>query len=78
MLILGIGPFVANFICTRLGTMYGTVQPDGKTVIYDFQQIFLYPLGTAGAAALLLLLLFHPPVKSPAKEQEGALAVSEG
>ncbi len=72
-LILGIGPFVANFICTRLGTMYGTVQ-DGKP-IYDFQQIFFYPLGTAGAAALLLLLFFHPPAKAAEKEEEPLLAV---
>ena len=63
-LILGIGPFVANFASTRLGDQYATARNElGQPAAYDFHSIFLYPLGTALAAALLLVLFFHPPAK---------------
>jgi nucleoside transporter len=55
-LILGIGPFVANFICAELGKRY-QISKD----VYDFKAIFLYPCIAAVVAALLLLLFFHPP-----------------
>ncbi len=57
LMILGIGPFVANFASTRLGATYRI----GDT--YNFREIFFYPLSTALLAALLLLLFFHPPKK---------------
>ena len=60
-LILGVGPFVANFLCVRLNQMYKI----GKNQ-FDFKSIFLYPSGAALFAALLLLLFFHPPKKSAA------------
>jgi nucleoside transporter len=57
-LILGIGPFVANFICAELGKRYALTRNS-----FDFQAIFLYPSGAAVLAALLLFLFFHPPTK---------------
>jgi MFS family permease len=60
LLILGLGPFAANFVSTRLGEWH---RRDGE---YDFQSIFQYPLATALLAALMLLLLFWPPKKQEA------------
>lgn len=57
-LILGAGPFVANFACTRLGDLY-LIAKDR----YDFKQIFQYPLAAALVGAILLLVFFHPPDK---------------
>jgi hypothetical protein len=54
-LILGLGPFVANFVWTGLGERFRTA--DG----YDFHRLFLYPSGVALAAALLLFACFRPP-----------------
>jgi predicted MFS family arabinose efflux permease len=71
VLILGVGPFVANFVCTRLGDMYRV----GNS--FDFQRIFLYPLTTAIAAALLLLLFFHPPARRVAEEGAEAVPMTE-
>jgi MFS family permease len=66
-LILGIGPFVANFASTRLGVLYGkNLDASGQPTGFDFQGIFLYPLVTALVAALMLLLLFWPPKKREA------------
>jgi nucleoside transporter len=58
-LILGAGPFVANFVCARLGAIFEV----GKDT-FDFQSIFLVPCGVALVAALFLLLFFHPPAKA--------------
>jgi nucleoside transporter len=55
-LILGFGPFVANFIWPALGKVF--VTDSGKV---DFSQLFLVPSGVALFAAILLLLFFHPP-----------------
>jgi predicted MFS family arabinose efflux permease len=59
-LILGFGPFIANFIWPELGAMFKTAE---GTV--DFRQLFLVPSGTALFAAVLLVLFFHPPEKAP-------------
>lgn len=58
-LILGIGPFVANFFCGRLATQYSL--PDGKL---NYTPIFEYSLGAAVCGALFLALFFHPPKTS--------------
>lgn len=58
VLILGVGPFVANVVSPMLGEYY----QQGDT--FNFREIFRYPLLTALAAALMLLLFFHPPRKS--------------
>jgi MFS family permease len=60
-LILGLGPFVGNFVWARLGTEY-TIPGDG----IDFRKLFLVPAEVAVAAAVFLLLFFHPPKKSAA------------
>lgn len=70
VLILGIGPFVANFVSTRLGTIHEIVGPSGTRTV-DFQRIFLYPLVTAVVAAALLLFFFHPPAKAQNEVERG-------
>jgi nucleoside transporter len=55
VLILGVGPFFANFVCGRLKEMYSV----DKAV--DYRIVFQYSMGAALTAAVLLLLLFHPP-----------------
>jgi nucleoside transporter len=55
VLILGIGPFAANFLCGRMKEAYAV----GKSV--DYKIVFQYSMGAALVAAVLLLLLFHPP-----------------
>jgi MFS family permease len=55
--------------------------PEDKFVVNkayrtDFSKLLLYPSGTALFAAILLLILFHPPqIKSP---DDPAVAISEG
>jgi nucleoside transporter len=58
-LILGVGPFVGNFVWGELGNVFAT----GKDT-WDFQQLFLVPAAVAVAAALILLVFFHPPAKA--------------
>jgi nucleoside transporter len=54
-LILGLGPFVANFLWPYLG----------KTVFQqDFSRFFLVPAGVALFGALILFLFFRPPVNA--------------
>jgi len=68
VLILGLGPFVGNFIGPRLGLWFedGTyVDAEGKSQpIVDFSKLFLVPAAMALFAALLLLLFFRPPAKA--------------
>jgi nucleoside transporter len=64
LLILGVGPFVANFVCGWLGGRFATEWNDkGVPTQFDFRPIFEVSMGAALAAALLLLLFFHPPSK---------------
>jgi len=58
-LILGLGPFVGNFVWAFLGDEF--VKPDGAV---NFRDLFLIPSGIAVGAALLLLLFFRPPKKA--------------
>jgi nucleoside transporter len=55
VLILGIGPFFANFVCGRLKEMYSVDK------VVDYRIVFQYSMGAALAAAVLLLVFFHPP-----------------
>ena len=57
-LILGIGPFVANFLWPYLGN---------EVFAKDFSRLFLVPSGTALAAAILLWLFFRPPASAEAQ-----------
>ncbi len=57
VLILGVGPFVANFVCGRLQVTY-TV--DGKL---NYPAVFQVSMIASLVGAVLLLLFFHPPKK---------------
>lgn len=65
-LILGLGPFVGNFVWPWLGKLYKIPDQLVQQGLppYDFRGLFLWPAGTALAAAVLLLFFFHPPKKS--------------
>ena len=58
-LILGVGPFVANFVCGRLASTYEL--PGGKL---NYPPIFQVSMYVAIAGAVLLLVFFHPPRKA--------------
>lgn len=62
VMILGIGPLVANFVCPFL--MQKVFTRDGVT---DFHGLFLVPMLTAIGAAVVLALFFHPPAKQEAE-----------
>lgn len=62
LLILGVGPFVGNF----LGPLLGAIFKQGENT-YDFRSMFVIPAAMALAAALILLLGFHPPRKVEVK-----------
>jgi MFS family permease len=68
VLILGLGPIVANFVCGRLKTAYSV----GDQV--DYEAVFQYSMGAAVVGAVLLALLFHPrkPVEEPSFSQAEA------
>jgi nucleoside transporter len=65
-LILGLGPFVANFVWTELGESYKVVESYKAGESYDFHQLFLVPSGVAIGAALFLFLFFRPPERAGA------------
>jgi len=58
-LILGLGPFVGNFVWAKLGEEFKN--PNGTV---DFQHLFLVPAGIALGAALVLFLFFRPPIRA--------------
>ncbi|QEL17980.1 MFS transporter [Limnoglobus roseus] len=58
VLILGVGPFVANFICGRLKVANTT--PSGGV---DYPAVFQVSMIASLVGAVLLLLFFHPPKK---------------
>jgi MFS family permease len=56
LMILGLGPLVANVIGPRLmGETFKTATG------VDFRSLFLVPLSAAVAAAIILAMFFHPP-----------------
>jgi nucleoside transporter len=65
-LILGLGPFVGNFVWPHLKGVLTThvLTPGGTEEVVDYRSLFLAPAGTALFAAILLLLFFHPPAKA--------------
>jgi nucleoside transporter len=54
VLILGVGPFVANFVCGRLGRAYT------ENGALNYTGVFDYSIGAGLAAAVILALFFHP------------------
>ena len=78
MLILGVGPFVANFVCTWLGNEFALARnAAGAPTKFDFKPIFQVSLSAALVAALLLLLFFHPPVKNDPEEPAPPLSADD-
>jgi predicted MFS family arabinose efflux permease len=60
LLILGVGPFIGNFVWGALGDKMSTRDAAGVAhVMYD--KLFLVPAGLALVAAVILFLFFHPP-----------------
>ena len=57
-LILGLGPFVGNFVWPHLKNEFT------ENGIVNYRSLFLAPAGTALFAAILLVLFFHPPEKA--------------
>jgi hypothetical protein len=60
-LILGLGPFVGNFVWAYLGELFA--EGDNRV---DFKTLFQVPSAVALGAALLLLLFFRPPKRAEA------------
>jgi nucleoside transporter len=60
VLILGIGPFTANFLCGQLKDAY----TDPATKKLSYPAVFQYSMFAALAGAVLLFLFFHPPSKA--------------
>jgi nucleoside transporter len=73
-LILGLGPFVGNFLWPHLGTVFTVVNAEGKEVV-QFDKLFLVPSATALAAAVLLFLFFWPARKVEPVPEEVPIAV---
>lgn len=59
LLILGVGPFLGNFLWGWLGDVF-TTTPEGGEAVVNFNQLFLVPMGFSIFAALVLGLFFHP------------------
>jgi len=66
VLILGVGPFVANFLCGRLKSA-NTI--DGKV---DYHTVFSYSMWAAIFGALLLFVFFHPARKADPPPHQSA------
>jgi nucleoside transporter len=70
LLILGVGPFVANIVWLQLKAYYTTgaieASATGPAVAgtVDYSKLMLVPAGVALAAAVFLFLFFRPPQKS--------------
>jgi Nucleoside H+ symporter len=69
-LILGLGPFVANFACSKLRSIFFMEVTDlgtgNKETVSDYKTVYLFSCSAAVVAAVLLLLFFHPPAKKDA------------
>jgi predicted MFS family arabinose efflux permease len=65
LMILGLGPLLANFVCPWLFDVEFT--HNGKT---DFQSLFLVPCVAALVAAVGLALFFRPPLKASATTEQ--------
>jgi nucleoside transporter len=70
LMILGLGPLVANFACPWLFDRVFT--HDGVT---DFQSLFLVPFAAAVGAAIVLAVFFWPPKKAKSRPEAEAVRV---
>jgi len=71
-LILGLGPFVGNFVWPMLGDVFKV----GGEV--DYRSLFLVPAGVGLFAALLLAFFFYPPKKATTDLPDEGPLLSEG
>jgi nucleoside transporter len=74
LMILGLGPLVANFVCPWLfdeqfSHVIGTDAEGNPLISTDFRELFLVPCAAALVAALGLALFFHPPRKAEVPEE---------
>jgi nucleoside transporter len=76
LLILGLGPFLGNFLWGWLGDVVTReTMVNGQAIkVIEFHQLFLVPLGFALFAAALLAILFHPPKKEPTPSEVAPVA----
>lgn len=77
VLILGVGPFVANQACGVLAEQYGHYDDKGNIVVDNYSAVFQYSMWAGIIAAGMLLLFFHPPrsaasSRAAAEAEEGA------
>lgn len=63
VLILGVGPFAANFFCGRLKSQYTVGN------VTDYTAVFQYSMVASLVGALILLLFFHPRKVAEAGER---------
>jgi MFS family permease len=78
-LILGLGPFAANFACSWLGNLNALAKDkDGVPIKFDFPPIFVASLTAALFAAVLLLAFFHPPARKEPERAETPTGAGEG
>jgi nucleoside transporter len=61
VLILGIGPFVANQLCGVLADRYGHTDAKGSVVVDNYSAVFQYSMAAALFAAFMLFACFYPP-----------------
>jgi MFS family permease len=66
LMILGIGPLIANFGSPYLTAMFTTAGSGGNPDAINFSSLFQIPMWSAVIAAVLLALFFHPPERAKA------------
>jgi nucleoside transporter len=77
VLILGIGPFVANFLCGKLKETFATKNLQG-TLIVEYQTVFQFSMAAALAGSMILLLFFRPPTFGPQPVEPKSVDGSSG
>ncbi len=75
LMILGVGPMVANLMGPYLMSEV-FVSGEGDAAVVDFRGLFLVPCGMALVASVLLATCFWPPKK--AEDEDGKPATEEG
>jgi nucleoside transporter len=70
-LILGLGPFVANFVWPKLGEVFATASGP------DFQKLFLVPAGITVLSAVTLALFFRPEHSKRNEPAKQVMAVAK-
>jgi MFS family permease len=78
VVILGLGALLANSVCPKLAQDVFVKEQTGVegvvTKVTDYQALFLFPMGIAIVAALVLAFAFHPPKEISASGDGGGAA----